>query len=75
MKPTYASNEMTQFAAHFDVSKIYHNFENVSSVNQNDDLHRSIIKSSHGPSIFRGGNSALLDPHTKQTTSPGSWCY
>ena len=50
MKP---SNEMTQYVAHFDVSKnIYNNFENIFPINQIDDL-QSSNKSSHESSVLR----------------------
>ena len=54
MKPSYTSNEMTQYVAHFDVSKkkIYDDFENICPINQIDDL-QSSNKSSHESSVLR----------------------
>ena len=45
---------MTEFAAHFDVLKKYIKFLKMCfSVNQID-IYRAVIKSSPGPSVFRG---------------------
>ena len=51
---------MTEFAAHFDVLKKYIKFLKMCfSVNQID-IYRAVIKSSPGPSVFRGKTTNYL---------------
>ena len=54
MKLSYTSNEMTEFATHFDVLRNYMIvLKKCISVNQIDYLQSSNKKSSDGASVFR----------------------